>query len=529
MSSQSQALDRLLAAASAHLSNKQYEACHKDCMAALRINPSHPEPFFLLSVLTADHDNHAKALDIIDRALAHGADNPRYQAQKAKLLALLNQHDAAAELANSAAAQAPTDAFTVDTLGVVFSRTGHHDRAVPLFEAAAARHPNRADYHYNLGSSLRFSGAFDRAEAAFEAALRLDPSMVSAHYALATLRKQTPDRHRLDTLEDALDTAKSADARLHVGHALAKTYEDLGDYAKAAGYLSIGKELKRAELKHDPRQDKALFDAALETANLPIDNNAPKSADLVFVVGMPRTGTTLTDRILSSHSQITSAGELAHFGLILKQASRTSSPYVLDPETLKRAETVDLQKVGEAYREATQRLRLGSPCMIDKMPLNILYAPLILKALPEARIVCVRRGAMDTCLSNYRQLFRTSYSYYNYSYDLTHTAAYYAGFSQLVDRLSAVLPANRFTTLRYEDVIAEQERETRRLFDFVGLPFEEATLRFHENAAPTATASSVQVRQPLYSTSIGRWRAYGDALTPLYEALKQQGINPETD
>ena len=242
---------------------------------------------------------------------------------------------------------------------------------------------------------------------------------------------------------------------------------------------------------------------------------------------MPRTGTTLVDRVLSSHSAIVSAGELTNFGLLLKRAVKTSSSFVLDAETLEKIPEVDLAEIGRAYIESTMHIHGGASYFIDKMPLNFFYAPAILAALPQARIIVLRRSAMDTCLSNFRQLFRTNYSYYNYAFDLTDTARFYARFDSLMRHWEEQLPPSRYMETRYEDLVHNFEHEARKLISFCGLEWENACLSFHENVAPVATASSVQVRSPIYSSSIGRWKKYGDALSGLSEALRKEGVTPE--
>ena len=164
---------------------------------------------------------------------------------------------------------------------------------------------------------------------------------------------------------------------------------------------------------------------------------------------------------------------------------------------------------------------------MDKMPLNVLYAGLIHRALPNARIICLRREPMDVCLANYRQLFATGFSYYNYAFDQEDIARYYIGFDALVGHWRRTLPKDRFMDLAYEDMVADQRGQTERLLAFCGLAWEEACLSFHDQAAPVATASSVQVRQPLYATSVGRWRRHGDALAPMRAILNRAGLVDE--
>ena len=261
----------------------------------------------------------------------------------------------------------------------------------------------------------------------------------------------------------------------------------------------------------------------MKTAHLPEAAGA-EEAEPIFIVGMPRTGTTLVDRILSGHSAVSSAGELTDFALYMKRRAKTPSPLVLDPETLEAAIDVDSAALGRDYM-ASVKASLGlEGRFIDKMPLNIFYAPLILRAMPNARVICLRRHPADTVLSNYRQLFATGFSYYNYAYDITHTARYFAGFDRMVKDFEDMLPADRFIQVHYEKVVDNLEAEARRLLDFCGLPFEPGCVDFHRNAAPVATASSAQVRKPLYRTSLDRWKRYRPGIDPALGVLVEEGV-----
>ncbi len=509
--------------ASQALATQNYRECHEHCISAIKIDPHRGQPYFLLSILTTDHGNHGKALEIIDMAIDRDGRHPRFLAQRAKCLALLNQHEQAATDANEAAGEDLLDEFTVETLGVVFSRLGEHAKAVPLFERASANNPNNPEFQYNLAASLQFSGKFEEAEKAYQQTVSLKPDHHKAHYGLAALRNQTDETARLERMVDLFSSCTSPDEALHLGHAIAKTLEDMGSHEEALEYLLRAKQLKRDSLDYEFSHDLALFDAARKLAEIDVGPLVSDGEGPIFIVGMPRTGTSLADRILSSHSQVVSMGELAHFGLLLKQETGTASPFVLDSETLDCAMTANLEPVGNGYLRITERLRAASPHFIDKMPLNFFYAPLILAAIPNARVLCVRRNPMDTCVSNFRQLFSTSYSYYNYAYSLEDTGRYFLKFDELVDIWVDNLAPDRFATVQYEDVITDQESTTRRLLDFCGLPFEEACLQFHANPAPIATASSVQVRSPIYASSIDRWKKFGAGLAPLEDLMRNAG------
>ncbi len=511
------------------MAQKAYEPAHALCMEVLAADPQAAGAWFLLGVLAADHDNPGKAVELFGRAAALDLDDPRAPAHLARCLIALNRRDDALTQAQIAEARGPADALTLDTLGVVFSRAGLHGRAIGHFEAAFAREPGQASFAYNLAASRQFSGDFAGAEAAYAQALALEPTLHRAWSSRVQLRRQTAERNFLPELEAQFAAAGgSAEARLHLGHALAKTHEDLGHYETALDWLIRAKSAKGREVGYDPRADAELFAAARATYPVAAGPRRGETSDRpIFVVGLPRTGTTLVDRILSSHPEVTSAGELTNFGLILKRMSGSPGAFVLDETTLEAAGELDLRRAGQAYLQSVGPLVAGEGRFVDKMPLNFVYAGLIHRALPQARIICLRRHPMDACLSNFRQLFATGFSYYDYAYDLAHTAAYYAGFDRLIAHWRAVLPADRFTEVAYEDLVADQEGETRRLLAFCGLDFDARCLAFHENAAPVATASSVQVRSPIYASSVGRWRRYGPGLAPLRQGLEAAGVRVE--
>lgn len=243
--------------------------------------------------------------------------------------------------------------------------------------------------------------------------------------------------------------------------------------------------------------------------------------------GLPRTGTTLIDRILSSHPAIVSAGELTDLGLAVKRAAGTPGRMVLDAPTLEASARVPGADVGAAYLSSVTRAVGSAPIFIDKMPLNFFYARLIAQALPQAVMIGVRRGPMDSAVSNFRQLFATDYPYYDYAYDLRCTARYAAQFCELATHWAETLPPDRYLEVWYEDVVADLESQTRRMLDFLELPFHPACLAFQDNAAPVSTASAVQVRQPLYASSVGRWRRYApDLLAEALEVFTEAGLAP---
>ena len=506
---------------------REFRGAHRLCMQILTQEPNCAEAFFLLGLIAAEHHNLSKAVDVISRAIRLDATRAEYHAQLAKCLVTLNRHREARAAAETARTLSPMDALTLETLGVVWSRLSEHTTAVELFRRAVAQDATRADYFYNLGASLQFSGLFQEAQAAYRRCLALDESFDKARSALSQLTRKTADDNDIATLEAQLERPQQdVDAELHLCHALAKEHEDLGHFQQAFQYLVRGKRRKRATLEYSIADDQKLFEASREVCSAEVVNggNGCPSEEAIFIVGMPRTGTTLVERVLSSHETVFAAGELPDFSVVLKRITATAGNTVLDAATLRAAAAVDACALGEAYLQSTRPRTGHTAHFIDKMPLNFFYVGLIHRALPNARVICLRRNPLDTCLSNFRQLFATRVPYYRYAYDLLDTGRYYALFDALMGHWRALMP-HHFREVHYEDLVANPERETRALLEFCGLPWDPLCLRFFENPAPVATASSIQVRSPLYTSSVGRWKHYEEELAELIALLAALGID----
>lgn len=511
------------------LSEGRDRDAHQLAMAILGDDPRNPGGYFVMAQIAHRHGNIAKAEEVLSRALGFAPDHVDCLLMRAQCLLELSRHEEAKGAVAVLDTAKLASAHQHDTLGVLHSRLGQHSLALPYFEHASALAPQRVEYQYNLASCRQFAGDFDAAEAAYERAIALDPRHYRSHSSLSQLRRQTEHSNHLERLTALWNTlGDSPDARLHIGHALAKEYEDLGDYGQAMQFLEAGKAAKREQVREDRQDQEGLFAALTSVAEtLAAAPGAGFASDEpIFIVGMPRTGTTLVERILSSHPAVTSAGELANFSLLVKRQLQTRSRWVLDAETLARAGELDFVRLGRDYLDSTRHLTGGSPHFIDKMPLNFLYIPMILRALPGAKIVCLRRNPMDTCLSNYRQLFSTAFSYYNYAYSLQDTARFYLHFHRLMARLQVLFPG-RVHELHYEALVEDPQRHTRALLSYCDLDWDPACLEFHRNTAPVATASSVQVREKLYRRGIDRWRHYAPWLGELQSILAEAGLAPD--
>ncbi|HVI25123.1 MAG TPA: sulfotransferase [Xanthomonadaceae bacterium] len=489
-------------------------------MHLLREIPAHPDINFIAGLAALHMDQPALAVACLERAVRLAPERPDWLAQYARALVQDGRPDAARAAANRAIGLGPADAIVLDTLGVVYTHLGEHERAAALFDRVIALEPRRASYRFNHATSLVFAGRIEEAEAELEACLALEPRYWKAHLTLSQQRRQTEDRNHVDRLRQALADADGPHARMYVALALGKELEDLERYPEAFECFAQGKAAGRSPGYRFER-DAALFDAVEQAyaAATPAEGH-PDDAP-IFVFGMPRTGTTLVERILSSHPQVRSAGELLDFPRVFRQASASPERGLLAPDVFLRG-TRDWRALGKAYAAATARHGGGQERFTDKLPHNFLYAGYIANALPKARLVCVRRDPVDTCLSNFRQLLSPDSPFYDYSFDLLDIGRYYLRFDRLMAFWRQTLPG-RILEVGYEALVADQEAETRRLLDFCGLGWDPTCLAFQHNSARVTTASAVQVRAPLYRSSVQRWKRYAPQLGVLLALLEAGG------
>lgn len=512
------------AGARAALEQGDFDRAARIATACLSASESAAEAGFVLGVIAAEQGRIGEAIRRIEAAVGQ---DPRseYRAQLARLYTLVRRDgDAAVQLA-ATETNPPADALSRDTIGCVYARLGDHEAALPHFAVAVALAPENDQFLYNQAATLSFLGRTDDAEGALEMLLARSPDHARAHHLLAGLRKQREDRNHVVRLQGAHGRAQGSD-RLLTGYALAKELEDIGRADEALACLLAVNTEHRATLGYDPARDAAIVEAV--AASWPAFAAAPATGcpeeAPILIIGMPRTGTTLVDRILAAHPAVESVGELQALPLAVKAAAGTRSRTVLDPETLHAAASTDLGAIGRDYlARAEHHRRAPERRFVDKFPGNFHYAGIAARALPSAAIVCLRRNPMDTVLANFRNLFAIGSRYYDYSYDLLEIAAYVAGFERLMALWRAELPG-RILELRYEDLVADQDGQTRRLLDHCRLDWSDACLDFHAQGGAVSTPSAAQVRRPIYGDSVARWRRHAAALAPVAAYFTAHGI-----
>ncbi len=428
-------------------------------------------------------------------------------------------------------AEEPNEPNYRNLMAACLGLVGEYERAIEIYEALLAEHPVQPKIWMSFGHALRTAGRRDPAIAAYHRCLAQEPSLGEAYWSIANLKTApfTPDQEAAMRRQLA-DAALATEDRLHFHYALGKALEDRGDYAESFRQYAEGARLRRAERPYDAAEShdqmlrsKALFTEAFFAERAGGGSSAP---DPIFIIGLPRAGSTLIEQILASHSVVEGTMELPDITTLARRlgrpGSRVEGPRY--PEALADLDGAARVALGEEFLQRTRiHRKAGRRYFIDKMPNNLHHIGLIQLILPKAKIIDARRAPMASCFSAFKQLFARGHAF---SYDLTDLGLYYRDYVELMAHFDAVLPG-RICRVIYEDMVEDTEGQVRRLLDYCGLPFEEACLRFHENDRPVRTASSEQVRRPIFREGLEQWRNYEPWLGPLAAALGPDLAGPE--
>ena len=501
--------------------------------AAQRLTVAEPdsaEHWLLLSEVQIQPKVSIDALPAVRRALELDPDNERCLAHLASCLLLAGEFSEAQAVAtrvlNNDSNNTSADAETLDKLGNVLNGCGELDLAHDCFVRAVDMYPDSPHYLFNLAALQRALGKMKESEACFSRVIAIRPDDSAAHLARSSLRTVSESDNHVEELEDALHRASpNSNAEIRLCFALAKELEDLGDHPRSFSFLRRGSDIRRRRMDYDVDADVEAMAQIAKTFSADRMNTIKSGYETdepIFILGLPRTGTTLVERIVSSHSNVFAAGELQNFAIeLIKIAQRDSGGGRLTREQLIASSAeLDYHELGKRYVDST-RPRTGRQArFIDKLPLNFLYTGLIHKALPGARIIHLTRQPMDACYAIYKTLFQQVYPF---SYDLTDLGRYYIAYRKLMAHWENVLQ-DRFLNVSYEGLIENQERVSREIISFCSLEWQEQCLDFQNNRKPTATASASQVRQGIYTSSVERWRYYEFELAPLKELLEGAGL-----
>jgi tetratricopeptide (TPR) repeat protein len=402
------------------------------CQKAIRIKPDLVQAHFLVGLVALEGKDRKTAFQAFGSVTKLQSDHTAAWAQLAKLCMSDGQVNRADSALKNALKHSSKDPMVLDLLGTVFSQMGEHKRAQECFEQANELQPNHPPYMINYANNLVYHGDLKTSESILEQVIKLQPNNPQAHWSLAGSKKASDESH-IEAIKQQLAT-KNLHPRVYpfYYYAIGKEYEDLKEWDKAFDAFSKGAAARRKTVEFDEEHEIATFKFLednltqewMDNAGQGHDNAAP-----IFVLGQPRTGTTLVERIITSHSQVHSAGELQQFGLALRRLSNHQDPRRFTPELFQKALKLEPHAIGGMYSQTTAKLSGGSPRFVDKLPQNYMMIPLILKALPNAKIVHLTRNPMDACFASFKQLFADAYLH---SYDQAEMARHHARYRKLM-------------------------------------------------------------------------------------------------
>jgi tetratricopeptide (TPR) repeat protein len=513
---------RLMAAAAAMVENRipEAERALKDYLHEV---PTDVAAIRMLAEIAARLGRDLDAENLLARCLELAPGFQFARQNYAYVLNRSNKFEQALQQAEILLKSSPGNLSYRNLKAVALSKIGDCDNAIKLYEEVLAENPGYSKIWHSFGHTLKTAALLERAIAAYRKSIELEPAFGEAYWSLANLKtfrfteQDVTEMHRQLASDQLTD-----EERFHFDFALGKALEDRKAFAESFRHYDQGNALRRTLIDYSPKRNalkvrvsKKLFGAEFFRERAGFGDS---SADPIFILGMPRAGSTLLEQILSSHSQVEGTMELPDIIAITKDLYRRST----DPEAktyypmLAGMDREQAEVYGRRYLDNTRiHRRSAAPFFIDKMPNNFAHIALIQLILPNARIIDARRHPLACCFSNFKQHFARGQ---NFSYTLNDMGRFYADYVELMAHYDRVLPG-RIHRVHYENMVQDTEAEVRRLLDYCGLPFEESCLRFFENDRPVRTASSEQVRQPIYTDGVEHWRHYEEWLQPLKDAL----------
>jgi tetratricopeptide (TPR) repeat protein len=486
-------------------------------------NRNSAEGQFLLGLAESSMGQREAAIKALTRALH--LDGGRYDAAVELATLYMKSHefgDAVQLLAAQETAMDNSPRY-LDMAATVYVNAGQPEKAWPLLKRANELQPDVHSLLSNYAACSVFVGEIDEARGIYRQLLDLFPGHQRHHYELSRLATTRDDEHIIE-MQAVLEGDQQDDANnIYLYYALGKELEDLQRWDEAFEYLQRAGRAALSVGRYDVSTDVDLIETVIRTCNQEWMMNRPggeieNGKSPIFVVGLPRTGTTLTERILSSHSMIESIGESYFIQLGIRQTSRIESPDAMTAQMIEEAAKKDINRIAKIYTDGIG-FRFGDkPFYIEKFPENFLYLGFIAKAFPNAKIIHLNRNPMDTCFAMFKQ------SFFRYAYSLDDLGHYYAAYHRLHAHWQELL-GDRLIEVHYENLVGDQESETRRLLDALGLEFEESCLKFEENKNASNTASTVQIREKIHTRSVNRWKCFEKQLQSLKSYLEGAGID----
>ena len=467
-----------------------------------------------------------KALDIVTTAIARDGEHPALQLKRAQILMALRRRSEGFAAAERSIEIADPDPQQLLAVASMYLQTNDAGRAKPLLYRALERAPKDPALLYRTALSHFYLNETAQADALLARVLEIAPGNGFAWHVRSQLATQTHDANHIAELRSALarPRLRDIDAML-MSLSLAKELEDVGEFAQSFDILLQANRIKRGTLTYDVTNDVRAMQNVMthySAEAMQALRGGEETPGPIFIVGMPRTGTTLVERILGNHSEVASVGEAVDFPEEMTAAARATHARLglTDTDLLRASLQMDFGEVGRRYLAAIRDLAGAQRYTIDKLPFNFRYCGLIHKALPKAAIVHLTRDPMDTCYAVFKTLFINAY---HFSYQLEEVAEYFIAYRRMMDHWHAVMPGVMLD-VRYEELVADPQTQCRRLLAHCGLPWEDQVLDFHRSTKASTTASAMQVRRPIYRSSVQKWRNFARELQPVLRRLAEAGL-----
>jgi tetratricopeptide (TPR) repeat protein len=489
----------------------------------LKASPDDPIALRLLAQIGADANQARPAMRMLKRCVEIAPDFVLAWNDLANLYMQEERYEEALETAEHALALDPGLPHGKVIRANVLSRAQRHEEALAAYREALADSPGHAGALSGRGHVLKTIGRTDEAIEAFRECIHAHPTFGEAYWSLANLKTFSFDPEEVAIMERLIEDDELPDeTRVNVLYSLGKHRENQGDYAGAFVAFERGAAMRREHEVYDPVQTQVVHDRIIEVITPEFlearEGFGDPAPDPILIVGMPRSGSTLIEQILASHSQVEGTMELPDLARCIREINRAGKGKIQYPEALRHMNREDLTALGSRYLETTSRYRTGKAYFIDKMPNNFAAIGLLHLILPNAKVIDARRHPLDSCLGTWKQLFFKGQAF---TYDFFELGHYFLQYRRIMAHWHAVLPG-KVLDVHYENVVGDLEGQVRRLLDHCGLPFEEGCLRFWETRRAVNTASSEQVRQPLYTKALNFWRNYEPQLEPLIDVLEPE-------
>jgi tetratricopeptide (TPR) repeat protein len=513
---------RTVAIGAEHIRAGQEEDAIKCFRRALKDNPDNVDAMrFLAAVYLKQETKLRDAEALLQRATQIAPDFTKAWIDLGDALSKRAKRMDAIEAFKKATVLEPRNGFAWEKLASTTAGAGYPEQAAEAFSKAVAVSPKAAGFYMGYGHSLKTLGDQPASLRAYREAIRLRPNFGEVYWSMANLKVFKFEDAEVEAMEHQLENTELKEAtNVHFRFALGKAFEDRKDYDKAWAYYHSGNERQRPLVNFDPVKNSVEKNAVRSyfTRDFLSKNEGNGYADdgPIFIVGLGRSGSTLVEQILASHSQVEGTEELSVLGNLADTIGRYRPDNKRYPKSLDDMRPIDWRALGLEYLEGTRRYRMtDKPIFTDKLPNNFLFVGLLHLILPNAKIINARRHPLDTCLGNYKQLFGHGQ---NHTYDIFELADYYKEYCQTMDHWNDVLPG-KVLDVHYEETVTDLEGQVARILEHCGLPFEEQCVRFHETERAVKTASSEQVRQPIYTGGMGKWRKYESHLGEWLEDL----------